>query len=283
MPTIEHRGARIGYAEAGSRETVLLLHSSASSAAQWRSLAEMLQAGCHVLAPDLYGYGETGPWRGDAPLRLADEVALAEAVLPRSHGPVHLVGHSYGGAVALRFAVERPERLQSLTLIEPVAFHLLRDAPRDSADRALFREVAAIATCLAIAAARGDEASGMAEFVDYWNGVGAWTQMKPEQRAALACRAAKVTLDFEATMAEPTPIAALRRIDIPTLVLRGSASPLPTRRIAELLAEALPNARLRTIEGAGHMLPLTHREAVNAAIAEHLFCSPAGRQRPAAA
>jgi pimeloyl-ACP methyl ester carboxylesterase len=50
-----------------------------------------------------------------------------------------------------------------------------------------------------------------------------------------------------------------------------------------LLAEALPNARLRTIEGAGHMLPLTHREAVNAAIAEHLFCSPAGRQRPVAA
>jgi pimeloyl-ACP methyl ester carboxylesterase len=84
-------------------------------------------------------------------------------------------------------------------------------------------------------------------------------------------------------MTEPTPIAALRRIDVPTLLLRGSASPLPTRRIAELLAEALPNARLRTIEGAGHMLPLTHREAVNAAIAEHLFRSPAGRQRPAAA
>jgi pimeloyl-ACP methyl ester carboxylesterase len=283
MPTIEHRGARIAYVEAGSRATVLLLHSSASSAAQWRSLAEMLQAGCHVLAPDLYGYGETGMWRGDAPLRLADEVALAEAVLPRRHGPVHLVGHSYGGAVALRFAVERPERLQSLTLIEPVAFHLLRAAPRDSADRGLFREIAAIATCLAIAAARGDEGGGMAAFVDYWNGVGAWQQMKPELQAALARCAAKVTLDFEATMTEPTTLAALERIDVPTLILRGSNSPRPTRRIAELLAEALPNARLRTIEGAGHMLPLTHGEAVNAAIAEHLFCSPAGRQRPAAA
>jgi pimeloyl-ACP methyl ester carboxylesterase len=283
MPTVEHRGARIAYVEAGSRETVLLLHSSASSAAQWRSLAEMLQAGCHVLAPDLYGYGETGPWRGDAPLRLADEVALAEAVLPRRHGPVHLVGHSYGGAVALRFAIERPERLLSLTLIEPVAFHLLRDAPRDSADRALFREIAAIAACFAIAAARGDDGGGMAEFVDYWNGAGAWERMKPEQRAALARRAAKVALDFEATMAEPTPIDALSRIDVPTLILRGSASPRPTRRIAALLAEALPNARLRTIEGAGHMLPLTHHEAVNAAIAEHLFRSPAGRQRPAAA
>jgi pimeloyl-ACP methyl ester carboxylesterase len=283
MPTIDHRGARIAYAEAGFRETVLLLHSSASASAQWRSLAETLQAGCHVLAPDLYGYGETGAWRGDAPLRLADEVALAEAVLPRRHGPVHLVGHSYGGAVALRFAADRPERLLSLTLIEPVAFHLLRDTPRDSADRALFREVAAVATALAIAAARGDEGGGMAAFVDYWNGAGAWRRMKPEQRAALGRCAAKVTLDFEATMTELTPLAALRQIEVPTLILRGDASPLPTRRIAALLAEALPNACLRTIEGAGHMLPLTHREAVNAAIAEHLFCSPAGRQRPAAA
>jgi pimeloyl-ACP methyl ester carboxylesterase len=84
-------------------------------------------------------------------------------------------------------------------------------------------------------------------------------------------------------MAEPTTLAALERIDVPTLILRGSNSPRPTRRIAELLAEVLPNARLRTIEGAGHMLPLTHGEAVNAAIAEHLFCSPADRQRPAAA
>ena len=84
-------------------------------------------------------------------------------------------------------------------------------------------------------------------------------------------------------MTEATPRAAYERIAVPTLVLRGARSPRPTRRIAELLAESLPASRLQTIDGAGHMLPLTHKEAVNAAVAAHLLRSMAGRHRPAAA
>jgi pimeloyl-ACP methyl ester carboxylesterase len=283
MSSIDLNGARVAYADTGAGAAVLLLHSSTSSGGQWRSLMEMLQASCRLLVPDLYGYGETDPWPGDAPLGLIDEVALADAVLARCNGPVHLVGHSYGGAVGLRFAVEQPERLLSLTLVEPVAFHLLRAAPGESADHDLFREVAEMAVAVTNAVASGDDRGGMARFIDYWNGAGAWMRMRPELQAALARRTAKVALDFEATMTDPTPIDALRRIVVPTLVLRGSASPRPTRRISELVAATLPQARLRTIEGAGHMLPLTHPEAVNAAIVEHLFRSMADRQRPAAA
>src|SRR5690348_9869377 len=135
MPRIDLRGARLGYSEAGSGETVLLLHATASSSAQWFDLAGVLRANCHVVAPDLYGYGETDPWPGNRPFALSEEAALADAVLPRDGRPVHLVGHSYGGAVALRFALQQPERLRSLVLIEPVAFHLLWG---DTADRRLF-------------------------------------------------------------------------------------------------------------------------------------------------
>ena len=84
-------------------------------------------------------------------------------------------------------------------------------------------------------------------------------------------------------MTDPLRLEALRRIPVPALVLRGAASPRPTRRIAALVAQVLPDARLQTIDGAGHMLPLTHRERVNAAIAEHLSRNTAARQRPAAA
>jgi pimeloyl-ACP methyl ester carboxylesterase len=75
--------------------------------------------------------------------------------------------------------------------------------------------------------------------------------------------------------------AAYRQIAVPALVLRGTQSPRPTRRIAELVAKALPAARLETIDGAGHMLPLTHPESVNAAVAAHLFRAVVP-QRPAA-
>jgi pimeloyl-ACP methyl ester carboxylesterase len=79
------------------------------------------------VALDLYGYGESDSWPGNGPFTLTAEAALADAVLPTGNGLIHLVGHSYGGAVALRFATQYPERLRSLVLIEPVAFHLLRD------------------------------------------------------------------------------------------------------------------------------------------------------------
>lgn len=283
MPTIEIGGARVAYAETGAGETVLLLHSSANSSAQWRSLTESLQATYRFLAPDLYGYGETDAWPGQGPLGLAEEAALADAVLADSHGPIHLVGHSYGGAVALRFALQHAERLRSLTLIEPVAFHLLRSATADAADRSLFGAVAEVAAVVSKATATGDYRGAMAHFVDYWNGDGAWSRTKPELQAALARRTPKVALDFWATMTESTARAAYRQIAVPTLVLRGTESPPPTRRIAELVADALPKARLQTIEGAGHMLPLTHREAVNATVVEHLFSTIADRQRPAAA
>lgn len=283
MSKIDLNGARVAYAETGSGESVVLLHASASSSAQWQSLTEALQARCRVLAPDLYGYGETDPWPGYGPFALADEAALAEAVLPPGREPIHLVGHSYGGAVALRFAVQYPGRLRSLVLIEPVAFHLLNADQPDSANRQLFREVMDIGALVSRAATSGDYRAAMARFVDYWNGEGAWMRTRPELQAALARRTPKVALDFWATTTESTPRAAYGRIAVPTLVLRGARSPRPTRRIAELVSESLPGSRLQTIDGAGHMLALTHTEAVNAAVAEHLLRSKNGSLCPAAA
>jgi pimeloyl-ACP methyl ester carboxylesterase len=282
MRTIEVNGARVAYAAAGAGETVLLLHSSASSSGQWRPLTETLQARWRVLAPDLYGYGQTERRPGAGSPGLADEIALADAVLAQSAAPIHLVGHSYGGAVALRFAAERPECLASLTLIEPVAFHLLCGAPEGTVEHGLFHEVAALAADVTESATEGDGRRGMARFIDYWNGAGAWMRMRPDAQIALARQAPRVALDFRATMTDPTRLRALRGIAVPTLILCGTASPRPTRRIAALVAQILPKARLKTIEGAGHMLPLTHHEAVNAAIAEHLSRIAAARQRSAA-
>ena len=282
MPIIEIEGARIAYAEAGRGETALLLHSSASSGAQWRSLTEILRGRWRVLAPDLPGYGQTDQPPGLRAPGLAAEAALIETLLPDSAERIHLVGHSFGAAAALRFAADRPHRLLSLTLIEPVAFHLLRGAPKGAAEHALFREVIDLAADMTQAAADGDGPRGMARFIDYWNGEGAWRRMRPEAQAALVQQTARVALDFRAVMTDPTWLEALRAITAPALVLRGSASPGPTRRIAALISQVMPDARLQTIEGAGHMLPLTHAEAVNAAIVEHISRSAAAGQRPAA-
>ena len=262
MPAIAINGAQVAYFDHGSGMAAVLLHSSAGTRGQWRSLAELLEGKRRVLAPDLRGYGESAARQGEPDL--ADEAAIVGALAARAGGPIDLVGHSYGGAVALRFAFDRPELVRSLTLIEPVAFHLLRQdwAGRDW----LLAEVQAIAA----AVARDRNGSGMSRFVDYWNGSGTWASLPEEKRSGVAGCAATVAENFAATMAEAIPLETYRRIQAPALLLRGAESPAPARRIVALLGSTLPNARIVTVAGAGHMLPLTHRDVVNGEILTHI-------------
>ena len=93
--------------------------------------------------------------------------------------------------------------------------------------------------------------------------------------------AVEVDQVFHAVFADPTPLEAYRWLRVPTLILRGEVSPGPARRVAALLSATLPDARMSTVKGAGHMLPLTHRDAVNAAIAAHLDGIDSPRRRAA--
>ena len=236
---------------------VLALHCSGSSGAQWRALASTLGARCRVIAPDI-----------------ASEPSLAQVAarvldgLGRSGQPVHLVGHSYGGALALHLVRTRPGLFRSLTLIEPSAFHLLRDG--DAIDAAGLREISGVAAQVKAALARGDRLGGFGGFVDYWSGPGSWAAMAPEKREAFAPQLASIALDFDALLGEPARLEDFARLALPTLLVQGGRTELPSRCICQRLRRTHPDWTFRVVQGAGHMLPVTHRDAVNALIAEHL-------------
>jgi pimeloyl-ACP methyl ester carboxylesterase len=265
MPSLDAAGTRVEYFELGRGEPVVLLHSSASSSAQWRALAAQLSGHYRVLAPDLHGYGATSNWPGSGAFRLEREAEIVYALLGRCGERAHLVGHSFGGAVALHAARKRPDLLASVAVIEPVAFHVLRGH-----DAEALAEIEGVAAAVAKALASGDYFEGMARFVDYWSGPGAWETIPPEKRPGFAARLGKVALDFEATLSEPAGLADYGSMALPALVVQGTRSPRPTRRICELLARVLPDAETATVQGAGHMAPITHREAVGALLAAHL-------------
>ena len=109
----------------------MLLHSSGSSSRQWSGLIELLSPRYDVRAVDLHGHGAQPAWPDRQPLALADEVTLVEPIL-REAGPVHLVGHSCGGVVALKVAELHPQSVRSLVAYEPVLFRWLFDADPDS-------------------------------------------------------------------------------------------------------------------------------------------------------
>ncbi len=276
MPRINLYGSSVEYFEQGNGEPVVLLHSSGSSNVQWRALVQQLSPRFRVIAPDLYGYGATANWPGRGAFCLGDEAAVIRALMDRLDEPAHLVGHSYGGAVALKVARLRGDLLRSLTLIEPVAFHLLRGG--DEIDAAALREISGIADMVARALACGDYAGGFGRFVDYWSGAGAWAAIPAAKRDALIPCLAKVALDFHATLNEPARLDDFRTIAVPTLLMQGACTAPPTRRICRLLARALPETHVKTIAGAGHMLPSTHRDEVNALIVAHLDASAVERR-----
>ena len=244
------------------RPTVVLLHSSASSARQWERLAEQLRDRFHVHAVDLHGHGARTAWRGKGPFTLSAEAALVAPLLG-APGGAHIVGHSYGAAVALKVAALHPDKVRSVAAYEPVMFGWLRDEP-------VVREVTELVESLREAFVRNDPARAAQRFVDFWSGEGAWTSLPPAPRQAIAARMPAVLLHFDALIHEPLTPAELGRIRAPMLFMTGARTVAPTQRIAEIIRRSLPHATHETLPELGHMGPMTAPTAVNARIAAFL-------------
>jgi pimeloyl-ACP methyl ester carboxylesterase len=155
-----------------------------------------------------------------------------------------------------------------LALYEPSAFHLLRQMNGDGVKA--FAEITSVAhrTCEGIVT--GDYRGAALTFFNYWNGAGAWDGLRPMAQQALIRWSPKAPLEFHALIEEPTPESAYRTLDFPVLILRGEHAPPPTRVAAEGLSRLLPASRLLTVDGAGHMGPLTHDPEVSALIVHQI-------------
>lgn len=122
----EVNGQRICYATAGSGPPVLLLHGFPQTHAMWRSVAAQLRAQHTVVAPDLRGYGNSSKPPGTEPYSFR-HMARDQAALMQHLGfsAFHLAGHDRGGRVAHRLALDAPDLVSSLTLMDIVPTHLL--------------------------------------------------------------------------------------------------------------------------------------------------------------
>ncbi|MGI9463041.1 MAG: alpha/beta fold hydrolase [Aestuariivirgaceae bacterium] len=268
MPAINIKGSRLSFGAAGSGPTVVALHSSASTGVQWNSLSEHLMNRHCVFTPDLAGYGGSDAWPGGPEASLTNEAEFVFGLIEAWEEPVHLVGHSFGGAVALQIALSHPEWVRSLTLIEPTVFHLLRDG--DEADRQLHTTMQSVRGVVNAAAALGNPNAGMKHFIDFWNGEGAWENTSPRLRSHFTNQIGQVINNFAAGEAESWSIEDCRKLTCPTMTMMGLDSPAPSQRTTEMLAETIPGARLHMIPGAGHMVPLTDPHIVDPLISGHI-------------
>lgn len=259
--------ASVFHREAGSGPGVVCIHSNASSGSQWRSLMELLSPRFHVLAPDSYGAGKSPEWPVEDRITLADEVRLIEPVLDRAPPPLTLVGHSYGGAVALKAALMHPARVKALVLYEPTLFAVIEQEGPSPNEADGIRDAVARA---GVSLDAGNKDGAAEAFIDYWMGAGSWARTPEARKPAIADAVTKVRRWKHALFTEPTPIEAFRKLEVPVLLMTGKRSTASAHGVARILKVALPRVEHVEFEELGHMGPITHPDAVNGAIARFL-------------
>jgi pimeloyl-ACP methyl ester carboxylesterase len=251
------------------------LHTSAGSSRQWRTLAAALEGDIRTVTPDLVGYGRGDRYRSSRRFHLEQEVRNVlrqiRAETGKDNGPLHLVGHAYGAAVAMQIALTYPERVASLTLYEPAQFLLLFAEGLSSPEGQEILELRKrMRDQMTSPFGRWSVAK---RYIDYWSGNGAWNKMSFRRRCAVVRLMPKIAAEFEAILSANVCAADFAGLNMPVRLILGSKTRSTARKVTEVLNDVLPNVELITIAGAQHMTPATSASLVNPLFAGHVVAT----------
>ena len=209
--------------------------------------------GGQVTLFDMPGHGRSDDWDGKQDF----QTLVVDAAAACCNGPVHLIGHSFGGTAALRLAVERPDLVNRLTLIEPVYFAAAKDTPEHAEHAKVFRPFVG-------AMLMGEEARAAQVFNDLWGSV-PWEVIPARMQKQLTKRIHLIVAGggaIEEDAIDITSAARLGALNIPVTLIRGGATQPVIKSIHDALVARIPNATDHVVADAAHMLPVTHMDHV---------------------
>lgn len=231
----------LNYEDDGEGQPVLLLHPVGLDLTWWREVTEALLPHFRVLRVDLRGHGQSPVF--SPPSRMEDFATDVHAVLGELDlGPAHVVGQSFGGMVAQVLAIDFPQDVRSLVLS---GTHCTASADQ--------REVFA---ARAAAAERGGMEAVAQSTIERW-----FTQRAMDSDLVEHARQRLLTDSVDGWAAAWRAIAGfdalprLPEISVPTLVTTGDADVAAPPEASQKIAETIPSATLRIMEGAPHMAP----------------------------
>lgn len=242
----------------------LFLHCALGHSSTLKGLGAELQDLVSGPAFDLPGHGRSAGWDQRCDVHeMATRMAASFLDQPR-----HLIGHSFGATVALRLALEQPQDILSLTLIEPVLFAAARD-PEPEAFDSYLTAVQPFHDALT----KGDLVTAVQEFTATWGGGAAWDDLPKRAQDTLVRQIPMigesngVLIQDSAQLLSPGRLEAVR---CPVLLIRGAQSPDIMEAVHSALAARLPLSRTEVVAEAGHMLPISHPGEVAALVRPHL-------------
>lgn len=248
-------GGRIEFVEQGSGPTIVFVPGSFATPAAWRGIQKRLPDGYRTVATSLRGYGATEETRSLDDHDMAHEVAIVAEIAERIGGPFHLVGHSFGGTVALASALSGSAEVRSVATFEanPLAVML------DSGSAGLFEATRDMSDAFEAAHARG-EADAAARIIDFWGNPGSFAAMPEAVQAYCRSTTDANVLDWRTAFRFQARMADYAAIEVPVLLVRGSLANDAMVAITETLARSLPDARPAVVDGANHFLITTHAD-----------------------
>jgi 2-hydroxymuconate-semialdehyde hydrolase len=243
-------GVEIAFRRAGGGRPLLLLHGIPTSSRLWDSVGDDLARDFEVIAPDLLGYGESAK-PADRDVSMAAQAVLMPKLLDAlGTDRTVVVGHDLGGAVAQRMAVEAPERVAGLVLIDSVSFdswpilrmRMLRTIAPPFARRWPRQWFGWFALTMRPYVSKGAAREAFAESLRAWSSDRAGAEAFIRNTRAMDPR---ITEEVAPRLAE---------IGVPAHVVWGKRDPFQRARWAPRLQEAIPGATLTVLDG-GHFLP----------------------------
>lgn len=255
-----------GVRVSGKGAVIVFLHSSLSSSKQWLSFTEQLRESFTCINIDLLGYGKAPNVDDTENYNFNVEASRIKNIINNiaPNEKFHLVGHSCGGAIALKLAIQEPNNILSMALFEPVAFHLLDNA-NDEYHRDLALKVKQFVNN--IAAINNEQ--GAEKFIDFWNGEGFYSSLPSKTQAIMAKDIEKVKLDFVGILHESYNFEDLDNIQCPCLIMLGKHSQEVSKVLSRAIVDALSIVDFKEINS-GHMAPISHPNIVEPAICQFI-------------
>jgi 3-oxoadipate enol-lactonase len=254
-------GARIHYSRQGAGMPVLCLHAGVADHRMWEPQLQEFSKQFDVIAPDMRGFG-----RSELPAQRWSPIGDVLGLIDQLHlKPVHLIGCSIGGGVAVDFAIEHGERISKLVLVGPgiSGTHFGARYPE------LFAESEAVEKS-------GDHQAMVEADARLWldgprRPAG---HVKDPIRRLFYEMDSNFDSDWDSAPIEdidPPAAERLHEITAPTLVVVGDEDAPPIFDAVELLMEKVPHARKAVIHDAAHLPNLEHPHEFNRVVLEFLL------------
>jgi pimeloyl-ACP methyl ester carboxylesterase len=266
-------GHEVAYRQAGQGPVVVLVHGIAGSSATWVPLMERLGDQFTLIAPDLLGHGESAKPRGDYSLG-AYASGVRDLLVVLGHERATFVGHSLGGGIAMQLAYQFPQMCERLALVASGGLGkevapLLRVISAPGSEyilpivltSKLHGAAASVGRLFGKVGVRGDP---------FWSEVWAsYTRLTDARAQRAFVHTIRAVIDVAGQRVSARDRLYLAE-EVPTLIVWGDRDGVIPVTHAHVAHELMPGSRLEIVEGAGHFLPLSHPDQLEASMRDFL-------------